>query len=536
MHSLLRLRNAPFQPSGGIPIRYGRLSAQLTLLFALVAAAPVFPQIPLASLTENNTAACPAGGPLPSHCQKPFPGQIDNRPLVATPAFDPPPGNVSDEDPHAYLNQGTKTRIFANIMPGFCTNSESPYCHNNVQTGYTSNDARTVAAQAEDMIRRHLDGAILTWQGAGTSEDATALKFQAYLNAHHCGGPQQCDLMYFNMIDGPSTGYSVTATRVPGTTGDSCSGRKDAAYEDCVVAHLRNDMCYMNGRHWGNDAYLKVNGHPVVQVFPDDQSIPANGPAPSWTDVWVHVNVWNQDLPHNCANPPYNADNGVPVIIFENADGFSHAASSGAYYWLKPAGIDPALHQAVLNLGPQSSPGTLDHFYAAALKHPGELVWGAAFKGFNSSLSHWGANRIMDQQCGQTWLASFTESNRYYASSPLPFLQIATWNDYNEGTEIEGGIDNCYTVSARTDHDNLIWNLDAANAQFASLSTVSHIEIYDSQDGRNLTLLASLPAAANGAYPLQKLAKGKHQLFVRMVGKNSILNRICPPVHFRQHH
>ncbi len=522
--------------SGGYPIHPGRRFAKSALFpLLLVGPAPAFTQITLSSLTENNTAACPSVGPLPAHCQKPFHGQVDSRPLVATPAFDPPPGNVSDDDPHAYLNNGAHTRIFANIMPGFCTASESNYCHNNVLTGYTSNDARTVAAQAEDMKRRHLDGAIMTWEGAGTSEDATALKLQAYLNAHECRGPQQCDLMYFNMIDGPSTGYTVTPTRIPGTTADSCSDRKGAAYEDCVVAHLRNDMCYMNGRHWGNDAYLKVNGHPVVQVFPDDQSIPASGPAPSWTDVWVHVNLWNQDLPHNCTAPPYNANNGVPLIIFENAEGFSHATSAGAYYWIKPEGIDPALHQSVLNIAPESTPGTLDHFYATATKHPTGLVWGAAFKGFNSSLSHWGANRILDQQCGQTWLASFTESNRYYTAAPLPFLQIATWNDYNEGTEIEAGIDNCYTVSAHTDHDSLVWSLDSENPRFASLSTVARVEIYDSRDGRSLNLVAALPPASNGTYRLQDLAAGKHQLFVRMVGKNSIINRVSPPVHFRRH-
>ena len=491
-------------------------------------------QTSLASLTGNNTAACPSNGPLPVHCQKPFRGQTDTRPQVLTPQFDVPAGNVSDEDLHAYLSQGANTRIYANIMPGFCTDVDGAYCHNNVQTGYTANDPRTVAAQAEDMKRRHLDGAIMTWEGPGTSEDGTALKLQAYLNARHCRGPQQCDLMYLIMIDGPSTGYTVTPTGIPGTTAASCTGKKGGPYEDCVVAHLRNDMCYMNGRHWGNDAYQKVNGHPVVQVFPDDQSIPTVGPAPSWTDVWVHVSEWNHDLPRNCAKPPYNADNGVPLIIFENTSGFTHATSAGAYYWLKPQGTDPAHDQLVFNIGAASTEGTLDHFYETAVKHPDKLVWGGAFKGFNSFLSTWGTNRIMDQQCGQTWLASFTESNRYYGAGGLPFLQIATWNDYNEGTEIEAGIDNCYTVTAHVDGENLVWNLEPTNSTSASLSTVSHIEIYDSRDGKNLTLLANSASSANGSYPLTELAPGKHQLFVRMVGKNSIQNRISQPVPFQK--
>ncbi len=501
----------------------------IVLLLCFSAAA--IAQTTLAALTANNTAACPASGKLPAHCHKPFQGQVDSRPDVATPEFDAPAGNVSAEDLHTYFTGGAATRIYANIMLGFCTSS-SGGCHNNVQTGYTSNDARTVAAQVEDMGRRHLDGAVLTWEGAGTSEDSAALKLQGYLTAKHCRGPQQCDLMYLLMFDGPSTGYTVTSTGIPGTTGESCSGKRDADYENCVIAHIRNDMCYMNGRHWGNDAYQKAGGRPMVQIFPEEGVIPATGSAPSWADVWVHIQEWNSSLPKNCGKAPYNADNGVPLVLFENSGGFTHVGSSGAYSWLKPAGTDPARDQFNLDLGPEASDVTLDNFYHAAAKHPDLIAWGGAYKGFNSSQSAWGTNRIMDQQCGQVWMMSLRESDKYYTGRALPYLQIATWNDYNEGTEIESGIDNCYRVNARVSGEDLVWNLDPGKAAAASLSTVSHMEIYDSTNGRSLTLLASTPASLGGTYPLTGLTRGPHQLFVRMVGKNSIANRISPAAAF----
>ncbi len=418
-------------------------------------------------------------------------------------------------------------------MLGFCITSESGDCHNNVQVGYSSNDAKTVAAQVADIRRRHIDGAILTWEGAGTSEDAAALKFQNYLNANDCVNPQSCSPMYFIMYDGPSTGYTVTPTGISGTTGTSCLQKSGADYENCVIAHMRNDMCYLNGKHWGNNAYQKLNGQPVLQIFPEEGVIPEKGAAPSWEDVWIHLAQWNRDLPGNCGVPPYNADNGVPLLVFENTGAFTHAAASGAYYWLKPAGTDPEKDQAISNISPAASEGSLDNFYEAALQHPNYSIWGGAFKGFNSSLSQWGPNRIMDQECGQLWLQSLTESNRYYTASPLPFLQIATWNDYNEGTEIETGIDNCFNVSARIEGSNLVWNLDSSNNPFASVSTVSHIEIYDSRDGRHLVLLGDMPAALSGTFSLLGNAfSGKHMLYVRMVGKNSILNRVAPPVAF----
>lgn len=484
-------------------------------------------QLTLASLTANNTAACPAAAPLPAQCETTFAGQTDTRSGVATPVFDPPGGNVSTDDIHAYLINGVSTKIFANFMVGYCVQAGSAYCDSNVTTGYTSNDPNTAAAQAEDLIRRHIDGASFTWEGAGTSEDAATLDFQAYVNANHCSGPQNCDPMYLIMYDGPSMAYNVTSTGAPGTSGNGCTTQTGAAYENCVVAHIENDMCYMNGMHFGNNAYFKANGRPVVQMFPDEGVIPASGPAPSWADVWVQIGNWNNNLPQNCAFAPYNANNGIPLMVFEDGGGFSHQDSSGSFYWVTPAGTDPATDQFVTNISPASTGGTLDNFFVTAQQYASEQVWGAGFKGFNSSLAQWGQDRIMDQSCGQTWIQSLTESNQFYASSGLPYLQIVTWNDYNEGTEIESGIDNCYTVSASVSGQTLSWTLNPASS-LASLNTVARIEIYDSTDGQTATLLATESAVASGTYSLSGLASGKHTLYVRMVGKNSILNRLSP--------
>jgi hypothetical protein len=240
-------------------------------------------------------------------------------------------------------------------------------------------------------------------------------------------------------------------------------------------------------------------------------------------------------LPQNCIVPgaatqPYNASNGVPLVIFENSPGFSHQDSAGSFYWILPAGTDPATDQALTSISPASSGGTLDNFFATARQFPSEQAWGAGFKGFNSSLAQWGQNRIMDQSCGQTWIQSLTESNRSYSAN-LPYLQIVTWNDYNEGTEVESGIDNCFSVSASLSGQALSWALNSSSSM-ASLATVARIEIYDSTDGVNATLLSTQAAASSGSYVLGSLASGKHMLYVRMVGKNSILNRISPGVSY----
>lgn len=486
--------------------------------------------VALASLTANNTAACPAAGKLPAWCKTAFTGQIDNRAGVVTPVYDAPAGNVSTEDIHNYLTNGAQTRIFANFMLGYCVDTSSTHCNDNVETGYLSDDAATVAAQAADLEQRHFDGAEMSWEGAGTSEDSATLLFQAWEDQNACSS-STCKLSYLIMLDGPEVNYDVKSTGVPGTSGASCTGLTGANYENCVIQHLRNDMCWMNGMHWGNPAYEKLNGRPVLHIFPDEGVIPATGPAPSWTDVWVYIQQWNSNLPQNCAMAPYNANNGAPLIVFENAGGFTHQDSAGSYYWIEPSGTDLSTDQFNYNIGPQGAAASLDTFLADSLSYSGEIVGANGFKGFNSIQSTWGTGRIMDQQCGQTWMQSLTESNSYYRGG-VPYLQVATWNDYNEGTEIETGIDNCYTVSAGVSGKSLNWQLDTSNPN-ASLTTVSHIEIYDSVDGQNASPLGTQAAAASGSFDLSSLSSGTHTLLVRMVGKNSIMNRMSSGVNYK---
>ncbi len=482
----------------------------------------------VAELTAGNTAACAADGTLPAWCQHAFTGQRDSRSGVMTPEFDPPAGNVSDEDIHSYFSDDSGMRILANFMLGYCTKSGSTYCNNNVQTGYTADDSRTVAAQGADLMRRHIDGAIMSWDGDGTSEDNATKLFQSWADSNACSNGS-CRLTYLIMYNTASLDYNVKSTGIGGTSGKSCSGLAGATYENCVIAHLRNDICYINAAHWGNDAYEKVNGRPILEFFLYDGVIPTTGPAPSWEDVWVHIGDWVNDLPHHCSSAPYNADHGVPLIVFENASGFTQPSSSGGFYWIKPEGTDIATDQLIDNIS-GASDGTLDNFLSSAVTYDRQLAFSGAFKGFNSIQATWGTGRIMDQQCGRTWIESLTESKKYY-STGAPYLQIATWNDYNEGTEIETGIDNCFTVSASAGGSSLHWNLDATDSA-VTLETVSHIEIYDVPNGGNLILVGSQSAASSGTWSFSGLSPGKHMLYVRMVGKNSILNRISSGVSY----
>jgi hypothetical protein len=107
-------------------------------------------------------------------------------------------------------------------------------------------------------------------------------------------------------------------------------------------------------------------------------------------------------------------------------------------------------------------------------------------------------------------------------------LQVATWNDYEEGTEVETGIDNCAAVSAGVS-GTVVKPVPSFTGE-GSEETVDHYEVYLSGDGKNLMDAGSV--AVGGAsldVNTLGLAAGTYKAYVQMVGKSHILNHISPP-------
>jgi hypothetical protein len=88
----------------------------------------------------------------------------------------------------------------------------------------------------------------------------------------------------------------------------------------------------------------------------------------------------------------------------------------------------------------------LDNWYNNAnTTYASKLAFGLALKGFDSETASWyyPNGRVIAQQCGQVWLNSFAENNGH---PNVNFIQVSTWDDYEEGSEFETGIDNCFST------------------------------------------------------------------------------------------
>jgi hypothetical protein len=251
---------------------------------------------------------------------------------------------------------------------------------------------------------------------------------------------------------------------------------------------------YIRTNYETSSSYTRKGGRPVVPFF-GVESLAVN-----WTTVQTSVA-------------------GNPIYVFENASGFSQATSDGAFSWVGAFDNPNDWGQSYL-----------DSFYSASLSHMTEHTFASTKKGFNDTMASWSANRIINQNCGSTWVNTFKEiSNFYSQTNQLESLQLVTWNDYEEGTEIETGIDNCMSVSQpELQGSTLSWSV-VSSSSLTSLDTIDHFAVYASTDGTNLTLVAdNLANTATSADLSQFNVPSGAKYYVKAVGINSVINHMSP--------
>jgi hypothetical protein len=371
-------------------------------------------------------------------------------------------GNVSKAPTRTMLYAGTTAKIFAHFMPWF----GGPE-HMNV--GYISTDTAVIQKQVNDMISRGLDGAVIDWYGPGTSDSNFSRYDQATQGFMHeselHAGFNFAVMMDFNALQ-------------------SCSSTAGCD----VTQSLINYLNYANTTYFGSPAYLQYNGRPVLYFFGQE----------FYTVDWTKVR--------------YGVA-GNPLFIFRNNGGFTYAESNGAFAW---SGVSAATSTDPTGLN------YLDSFFQTALGASPAYATGSGYKGFNDTLASWSTNRIMSQQCGQTWLQTLAQAAKYYSSSTQMYgIQLVTWNDYEEGTEIETGIDNCLTVSASTSGNTISWTVSG------DPGTVDHYVVFISNDGQNLMRLGDVPVTGSSLDASQySLPAGDYTVYVEAIGKPSMQNKM----------
>jgi hypothetical protein len=119
----------------------------------------------------------------------------------------------------------------------------------------------------------------------------------------------------------------------------------------------------------------------------------------------------------------------------------------------------------------------------------------------------------------------------------LQALEIATWDDYDEGTEMETGIDNCVsTFSSSLVGTTLSWTITFNGS--GDESTIDHYTIFYSTDGatgENLTALTDVAAVGSGtsrsySFTLPTTLPATTAIYVKAVGKPMLQNHMTAGV------
>jgi hypothetical protein len=329
--------------------------------------------------------------------------------------------------------------------------------HRNV--GYRSDDGEQIHRQVADMISRGIQGAIVDWYGpdSGAKNESTILL----------------------MKEAERQNFEFAVSEDAGALGD-------CERHGCnVTDQLIHDLNYAAEHFENSPAYIRFNKRPAVFFFGLEK----------YPIDWNRV---RHSLPL------------TPLFFFRNSGSFANNDADGAYSWIAPETVsatDPIATQY------------LERFYSKA-QQSNKIAMGSAYKGFDDADASWGKGRVIDQRCGQTWLKTFELAGRFYsANHQLPALIIPTWNDYEEGTEIETGIDNCVEVKASIRAgDTLVWNISGLE------NTIDHIALLQ-QKSSEWSEVAKFPPAQHSV-TLRDLHVSPEtaNLCVVAVGKPSMLN------------
>ena len=264
-----------------------------------------------------------------------------------------------------------------------------------INVGYSSDDADVLEKQIKQAKDFGISGFVVDWYGNNRKDFD-----RNYATLQRIAGTK--DFKVALMYDEPK-GHPEDSTQ-------QAIVALDYAYDNYIGPKAENAQ-----------AYLRYNGRPVIFVWPNSQRT-------NWDLVRRHVDQWETR----------------PVLIMRFDSTTSPQAFDGFYAWVDTGEEGWAAD------GSHWGKSYLDRFYKKMKRDfPDKIVAAAAWHGFDDSKASWGTHRKIDGRCGKTFQATLTEFRRNVSPErPIPFLLIETWNDYEEGTAIERGIQNCSPNSA----------------------------------------------------------------------------------------
>lgn len=167
------------------------------------------------------------------------------------------------------------------------------------------------------------------------------------------------------------------------------------------IGQARADMAYLQNNYFPQSTYQRVNGRPLLGVF---------GP-----QTFQTPGEWQQVFSGLATKPCF------VVLWYEHQEAAGSSDCTGEYSWVYQDAARTHLQH-------------LRDFYSSRQNFGVKM--GSAYPGFHDFYAQggWGSNNFYIAANGT---ATFSETLDLALGSGLPYIQLATWNDYGEGTMLE---------------------------------------------------------------------------------------------------
>jgi len=260
-----------------------------------------------------------------------------------------------------------------------------------INVGYSCHDPNVLSEQIARAKDMNIGGFVVNWYGPRKEFEDRSF---GLLEQAAAGTDFKIAAQYDEAVDHP--GYDT----------------------DAVIV----DLQYLYDRYIGPEAgpsrsaYLRYNGRPVIFIFPKESNT-------DWNRIRQVTRSWPDP----------------PLLIYKDMSDKYPNAFDGYYAWVQP-GKDGWARD-----GSNYGEDYLNYFYRNMQEHhPDKIAVGAVWPGFDDSKASWSRNRHIAYRCGKTFEDVLRVFRKYYGSqNAAPYLLVETWNDYEEGTDVERSIGHC---------------------------------------------------------------------------------------------
>jgi hypothetical protein len=341
-----------------------------------------------------------------------------------------------------------------------------------VNIGVNCNTVAWVQNFVEDAVRRGFNGCSIDWYGHGSFENQVTLKLQDYLRTRTDNQFKFCIC-----FDKGITGLSESV--------------------------LRDEIAYCQSQYFNDANYITVGTKPLLQFF---------GVANAIGDTAM-ANV-------------KAATTGSSAFWQLQVSKISKSYVDGIFDWTHN------WHNGVDSGDPYNING-LDSYFTNITSQPSKPCFAAPCAGFNGYLTDsvgWSKGKYLPRGDGECWI-SYCQEIDTQLTSQIVGIMVPTWNDWEEGSSIEGGIENDITVTAAiASPPTLTWSASGGTGDEQTINSyVVWARTYTGSDSDPLKYLATV-ATGVGTYDLSTavgLTPGStYKIYVEAMGQPCIRNKM----------